>query len=643
MDKQVDLTLKVVIVSVILTLLLAVSNTYLALKVGLLTAASIPAAILSMGIMKFFRSSTIYEHNLVQTAASSGEAIAGGIGYTIPALVIIGFAHGFNYWDTFLLALIGGVMGVFFSAIIRRPLLEDKTLRFPEGQAISEVLKLKEAKLLGVKEMLLGGGGAALLEFLQSTGVMFSGGLKFVAAGTSVLGFGVGLAPALIGAGYIVGIRVGLSLLLGAILSYFIILPCISYGLFLGGNPADLFNNALSLNMRYVGVGGMLFAALVTLVTLIKPLYQNVTKTLSAVNTSHFLPIAEQDLSKRTVMFGLFASLLILAILFNHLFNLPSLGLGAGANIMGVGLGLVFVLVIGFIIAIVCGYFSGLVGVSASPGSAVLIGALIIAAFLIHGFLSISGVHFSSNATLLGEAITIIIASVVMQIACIANDTMQDLKVGQLIGASPRKQQIMLIFGVLIASLIVPLVMEVLYQAYGIAGAMPRPGMNPSNAMAAPPAAIMAALTGAIFSGSVPLKMLGIGAGAMLAVMLIQWAVLKRLKLEVSFIGVGIGMYLSLPNSTPLVIGAILSYLVAKRIKDHTALQKKILLACGLVAGAALMDVLLAIPVAIHPDGHPLHFVIKPEVVLVLTILGMLGLLFMIIKKNLSKRSLDKP
>lgn len=636
MQKQVDLTLKVVIVSILLTLLLAISNTYLALKVGILTAASIPAAILSMGIMKFFKSSTIYEHNLVQTAASSGEAIAGGVGYTIPALVIIGFSHGFHYLDTVLLALTGGVIGVLFSAIIRKPLLDDSTLRFPEGQAISEVLKLKEERAIGFKEMLLGGGFAVLIEFLQSTQVMVAGGLKFVVSkGSSLFGFGIGLSPALIGAGYIVGIRVGLSILLGAVISYLVILPSISHGVSLLSDPMQIFDNAYAMNMRYIGVGGMLFAAFVTLVKLLKPLYQNLAKTLSAVSHLEAKPLHEQDLSRKTVVFGILIMFAILGMLFNHLFQLPALGFNMLANGVGLFASLAFILVIGFIMAIICGYFSGLVGVTASPGSSILIGSLILAALLTHALLSLNGFHATPAENLMGEAITILITSVVMQIACISNDTMQDLKVGQVIGASPRKQQIMLIFGVVIASLVVPIVMDVLYRAYGIGGQVPHPGMDPNNTLAAPPAAIMAALTGAIFSGAIPVKMLAIGAGAMLVVILVHYLILKPFfKLEVSYISVGLGMYLSLLSSIPLVIGAILSYFVARRIKEHNAVQKKTMLACGMVAGATLMDVFLAVPVALNPDGHALTFIVSSPVALMLTIVGMLVLFSIVLKKG---------
>ncbi len=620
MSQQIDLTVKVVVVSIILTILLAVSNTYLALKVGLLTAASIPAAIMSMGIMRFFKESTMFEHNLVQTAASSGEAIAGGIGYTLPALIIIGFIHSFNYIDTVAIAFIGGVIGVLFSALIRRPLLNDPSLRFPEAQAISEVLKLKEKQALGFKAMLFGALAAALVEFCQSTGMMFAGGIHFSWMGASLFGLGLGLSPALIGAGYIVGARVGLSIFIGVVLSYLMILPGLSHGAVLSGSSADFFDTHYAMSMRYVGVGGMLCAAALTLLRLLKPLCQNVTKTLARLNQSQVLPIHEQDLSHKTIGFGLSACLLVLAILFAHLFDLTPLGFGMGMQGFALFASLLFIFGLGFVVAIVSGYFSGLVGVSASPGSSILIAVLIFAGLLTHAILALNGLVLSPAEHLLGEAMTIVIASVMMQIACIANDTMQDLKVGQMIGASPRKQQMMLILGALIASLVVPAVMQVLYAAYGIAGHMPRPMMDLSQSLAAPPAAIIAALTATIFNGVIPVKLLAMGAGAVLVLVGIQHFILKRFAIELSLIAVGIGMYLPLSSSTPLIIGSLLSLWALKR--------SKILLACGLVTGATLMDVLLAVPIALNPQGQALSFVVAAPFSFTLAALALLAMLW---------------
>jgi putative OPT family oligopeptide transporter len=603
------MTSRVFLVSIVLTLLLAISNTYLALKIGFVTAASIPAAILSMGILKFSKKATMFEHNLVQTAASSGEAIAGGIAYTIPALIIIGFWSNFNYWESVLLALTGGVIGVLFSAIIRRPLLKDPTLKFPEGQAIAEVLKLKQHNKIGVLPLLFGGLLGAIVDFCQSTQLMFAQTSRVIFSNGSLYSFGVGFAPALIGAGYIIGLRIGLSLLLGIVISYGIVLPVISHGSVLNEPASTYFGDHFAMAMRYVGVGGMIMAAIITLIRLLKPIYQNITKTFSEVRSGPLVE-HERDLSIKSIVFGTLISVVVLGIVFNHLFGLADLGFSTGLNVSTLLLSLAYVMVIGFVITMICGYFSGLVGVSASPGSSVMIAGMILAALLIHGLFLLHTPDLSSHMLLIGEAVTILISSAVMQIACISNDTLQDLKVGQIIGASPRQQQWMLIFGVVIASLVVPAVMQLLYLAYGIAGHMPHAGMDPARTLASPPSAIMAMLTQVIFEKNIPWHELGIGALSVLVVYVLSLFTRKK-AFEISLLGVGIGMYLSLTISTPLVIGGIISgvvfWLNGKNTQDIRQ-HRNILIACGLVTGGALMDIVLTIPMVIHADGAGLSF-----------------------------------
>ena len=625
MSKFTDLSPRVFIISTVLTILLAISNTYLALKVGLLTAASIPAAILSMGIMKFLRKSTVFEHNLVQTAASSGEAVAGGIVYTIPALIVIGFWQHFPYWENVLIALLSGVLGVFFSALVRRPLLADPSLPFPEGRAIAEVLRLKEARVLGFREMLFGSAIAALFEFGQSTGLLLGSISKFVVKSGVLFGFGISFAPALVGAGFIIGIRVGLSLLLGALISYLILLPMISHGhIDMIKDPLGLFSQEFSSSICYIGIGAMLVAALLTLFQLIKPIAQKVGATVQELANKIDTPAHEQGLSIKTIIGG---SLLALALLYPtlaQLFSLSSTGLaliGISSIIVG---SLVYIVIVGFIAVIICGYFSGLVGVSASPGSSIIIAGMIFAALLTHAvFLSYFKI-MTESILIHGEAITIIVGGIVTGIACIANDTIQDLKVGQMLRASPRKQQLMLLFGVLISALVVPLVMELLYQAYGFAGHLPRSNMDPNNALAIPPAAMMAALTQGIFNGAVPWHDICIGAATMLILFVLNEFVCKRLRFELSLLGVGIGMYLPLSNSSALIIGSLtaLALTACLRKKEASAktisAQKKLLLACGLVTGATLMDVILAIPIALNPSGSPLSFHIAAPISLTL-------------------------
>ena len=628
---------RVCLVSLILTLLLAISNTYLALKIGFLTAASIPAAILSMGMLRFSKKATVFEHNLIQTAASSGEAIAGGIAFTIPALIIIGFWSNINYWESVLLALTGGVIGVLFSAIIRRPLLKDPSLKFPEGQAIAEVLKLKEGQKVSVLPLLMGGLVGAIVDFGQTTQLMFAQATRVFVAGGSVFSVGIGLAPALIGAGYIIGLRVGLSLLVGILISYGIVLPLLSHGSILNEPAAAYFGDHFAMTMRYVGVGAMIMAAVITLVKLLKPIYINITKTFNEVRKGPLLE-HERDLSVKTIVIGLGVCFILLAFLFNDLFNLSAIGFHTSIAISTLILSLLYVLLVGFVITMVCGYFSGLVGVSASPGSSVMIAGMILAAVLIRGVFSMHAPDLSQHILLIGEAVTIIISSSVMQIACISNDTLQDLKVGAIIGASPRQQQYMLIFGVVIASLIVPAVMQLLYLAYGIAGHVPHAGMNPANSLASPPSAIMAMLTQVIFEKSIPWLDLGIGAGAMIIVSILS-LLLRKKHLEISLLGVGIGMYLSPTISMPLVIGGIISGIVYHLNKGNAQAprqQRNILIACGLVTGGALMDILLTIPMVMHSDGSGLTFSLSFVPTLILGVLGLLVMLILLVRPKKS-------
>jgi putative OPT family oligopeptide transporter len=628
-----DVNIRVLIISALLTVLLAISNTYLALKVGLLTAASIPAAILSMGLMKFLRSSTMYEHNLVQTAASSGEAVAGGIVYTIPALIVIGFWNHFPYLENVFIILLSGTLGVLFSAFIRRTLLSDKTLRFPEGHAIAEVLRLKEARVIGFKELLGGATVAAVAEFLQSTGVALTSATKFLVKGASLVGFGISFAPALVGAGFIMGVRVGLSLFLGAMVSYLIILPLISHMHIMNAMtlPAVIFSGQFAGEIRYIGVGAMLVAALITLLRLLKPLIHQVGKTVVEILQEGVVPEHEQDLSKKTIVLG---SLIVAVLFYFVLIRLYDLAMIGFPSTAGVGLiigSIIYILIMGFIVTVVCGYFSGLVGVTASPGSSVMIAGMIISTLLIHVVFNIYYYDMTPDIVVHGEAVAILIGTIIMSIACIANDTFQDLKVGQLLKANPRKQQLMLLFGVLIAAFVVPFVMQILYQAYGFVGHMPRPNMNPDTALAIPPAAVMAALTEGVFNGNIAWGQMSIGAITMVILFVLNF-VLKQYQFkklapgvnaEISLLAVGIGMYLPLSSSTALIVGSLLALALQLRLRHHHQTrhiisQKKLLMACGLVTGATLMDVILAVPVALNPGGASLSFKIAPGMVMML-------------------------
>ncbi|MFJ1267006.1 OPT family oligopeptide transporter [Legionella lytica] len=621
-DKKVaELTFRVIILAILLTVLLAMSNAYLALKLGILTSASIPAAIISMGILRFFKNSTILENNAVQTAASAGEAVAGGIVYTIPALIIIGYWNHFDYLTNFFIAVSGGVLGVLFSIPLRRLLVNDRNLKFPEGRAIAEVLKSSVEKS-GISDIMMGGAIGGLIELLQ-TGfklIASSWGYWFVVK-RSLFGVGAGFSATMIGAGYLVGHDMAISIFLGAVISWLVALPIVSrfYPEFLTHyNPEQAASFLWNSEMRYLGIGAMLFAGMWTFLKLVKPLSKSIQTSFSTFVAKSRLdsqvPRTDKDIPLPYLLMGIGVMASILFLFFQLVLPLAQVGLENNYSPTLVFLAVLYVLFIGFLFSVITAYFSGMVGVTASPGSSVVISGMLFAAWL----LLVAIDHFlplplSPQQIQAAEAITIIIGSVVTGIAAIANDNTQDLKVGQLVGATPWKQQLMLLLGVVVSALVIPPVMQLLFNVYGIAGVMPHPGMDVSQSLPAPTAALMAAITEAVFQNSLPWNMMFIGSGIILVIILLNHIFKIRRILNLSILGVAIGMYLPLSSSFPLFIGGMIALFVQRHLrrvqKDKeeqvTRKQKGTLIACGLVAGSAIIDVLLAIPFSIakNPDA----------------------------------------
>lgn len=612
-----ELSLKVICLSVILAVILAASNTYLALKIGILTSASIPAAVLSMGILRFFKRSNLLENNLVQTAASAGEAVAGGIVYTVPALIIIHYWHHFNYWQCLAIALAGGVLGVLFSIPLRKVLVTEPSLPYPEGRAIAQLLQAGQQKATGFKEMLLGGVAGGCLEFMQMGLQLVTGGLqKWFLVGKTYIGFGFGFSASLIGAGYLMGFRVGLSILIGAIIGWLLGIPVLSFYTGIAVPGADANQAVMSFwsnEVRYLGIGAMLAAGGYTLLTLVKPFLASMRASAKAMYMHQFgaadIPRTEQDIPSAYVIAGILLILLALYGLLKHFFVYANLGLAEQFK-PGFLLGcLAYILVIGFIFSAICGYFSGLVGVTASPGSAIVIAGLFFAALFINSLLPAA---VTSTQLLEAAAVTIILGAIITSSASIANDNIQDLKVGHLLGSTPWKQQVMLMLGVLIAAAVTPLVMEILFKVYGIADVMPRPGMDPGKTLAAPPAAMMAAVAQAVFHHHLPWNMVVLGTCIIIPFIGLNF-LLKDKNCHLSPLAIAIGIYLPLTSSAPLFLGACFAWFssnyITRRLAHDAKIaaqqkQRNILLACGLVAGAALMDVLLAIPFGIshNPD-----------------------------------------
>ncbi|MCL9683910.1 OPT family oligopeptide transporter [Legionella maioricensis] len=616
-----ELTFRVILLAIILTVLLAMSNAYLALKLGILTSASIPAAIISMGILRFFRNSTILENNAVQTAASAGEAVAGGIVYTIPALIIIGFWDHFDYLTNFFIAACGGILGVLFSIPLRRILVHEQALKFPEGRAIAEVLK-SSADKVGIKDIFIGGAIGGFIELLQI-------GFKLIASSwsywfvvkRSLFGLGAGFSATMIGAGYLVGHDMAISIFLGAVISWLIALPIVSqfYPEFLNQYPPEQASSLLwSSEMRYLGIGAMLFAGTWTFFKLIKPLSKSISISFRAFiskgKADTDLPRTDKDIPMPFILMGVGLMAAVLFLFFQFIFPLEQVGLDNDYSPTVIFCGVLYVLFIGFLFSVITAYFSGMVGVTASPGSSVVISGMLFAAWLLLTVIDhLLPLPLNAHQIQAAEAITIIIGSVVTGIAAIANDNTQDLKVGQLVGATPWKQQVMLLLGVVVSSLVIPPVMQLLFNVYGIAGVMPHPGMDISQSLPAPTAALMAAITEAVFRNSLPWTMMLIGSCVILLALFLNYILKLKRFINLSILGIAIGMYLPLASSFPLFIGGMIALFVQKRLErtkmteeeSVTRKQKGTLIACGLVAGSAIMDVLLAIPFSIlhSPDA----------------------------------------
>ena len=623
-QKLPELTFKVFVLSIILAAFLAASNCYLALKIGTTISASIPASVMALGILRFFKNSNVLETNIIQTAASGGEGVASAVAYTLPALIILHIWTSFPYWETALVTGLGGILGVFFSVPLRRVMLNLPSLRFPEGTAIGNVLKASAERGDQMKILAKGGTIGALLSFAQ-------GGLQVVGSqmnlwfttGGSILGLNLGFLPAPLAAGFIVGIEAGSSILLGLIVGWLIILPILvmQSGGYSGGHSVYEFAMQIwSSKLRFVGVGVMLVGGVWTLVRLLRPVIEGIRLSISSVRKAGKgqaqKPLrTEHDIPFPVVVIGsLISIVLIFFVVFGFLHDMHLL-LSPGRIWAIAIISTLFIAIVGFLLATICGYFTGLIGSTNNPLSGILILGLI-ALGVIYMFLvppSLTG-HEGK--------VMILIAAIIATVASISNENLQDLKAGQMVGATPWKQQFILVVGVVVAALVVGPVFEVLFHAYGIGGVFPRAGMDPSHMLAAPQAGLMAAIAKGLRTHHLPWAMIYIGGGfAVLCIILDEFLKVKY-NLRLAVLAVGLGVYLPPEITTPLVAGGLLNLAVRRSIarsrkaKDAEMTEEKTkkmqsgtLLCCGLVAGAAIMGVLLAIPFVMLGSADALSIV----------------------------------
>lgn len=609
-----EMTIKVIIISIILAAILAASDAYLALKIGTTIAASIPAAVLAMGLLRFFKKSNVLESNMIQTAASAGEGVSAAMAYTLPALVVTQTWMGFPYWKTALISIAGGILGVLFSVPLRRILFSIPTLRFPEGTAVGSVLKVSATGGKHLKFLAKGAGIGGLISLIQSGFKIIGDELHAWAyVGKTVFGFSLSFEPALLAAGYIIGFQVGVSFLVGLIVGWVIILPTLGaiYGLPAGaGSAYDAVMFIWSHYIRYVGVGVLLVGGTWTLLTLLKPIFRGFQQSLAASRRNHPDSSGQMLRTERDIPFSwiiAITAVVSVAIFFLVHHTIVETGLNYSSHylIFVSIIILLFVIVIGFLLATLCGYFAGLIGSTNSPLSGMIITSLLLMGGLF--LLLFKG----QDAAEIGKLITVmlIVTAIITTLPSISLENIQDLKSGQIVGATPWKQQVILILGIVVSSLVIAPVLNLLFNAYGMGGVFPRPGMDPSQMLSAPQANLMATIAKGVLTRDINWTMVGIG--AIVAVLgIIVDEILKKRGKRFIVLGMGLSIYLPFQIPATIFLGTLISHL-AKRGRQNTEeeSQNGTLLACGMVAGSALMGVLLAIPFVILGSSDALALV----------------------------------
>ncbi|MFT8463882.1 OPT family oligopeptide transporter [Acetobacter persici] len=610
-----ELTVRGLILGALITIVFTASNVYLGLRIGLTFASSIPAAVISMAVLRALGRSTLLENNMVQSQASAAGTLS-CVFATFPGLIMTGFWHSFPFWQTAGLSLAGGIAGVLFTIPLRRALVTESALPYPEGVAAAEILRAGgetgNSKSLSA---LIGGSVVAGVFSFACSGLQILADTVSItgSVGAAVFRFSGGLSLALLGAGYLVGLAGGLAMLLGCVLAWGLGVPWLTAHM---PNPEHLdaasFANAIWLHkVRFIGAGAIAISSLWTLVELMGPVLRGLSSVFRN-RSGALVPDADRDLSPRTMMALLAVTVLLLGGLFAAFLAPMAHGIWPA-----VCAAVLFCVVFGFVMAAACGYMAGIVGSSSSPISGIIIIAAVLCALMILGLesLGLMPAEMMAEGQTLATGFTILLLSAITATVAISNDNLQDLKTGQLVGASPWKQEVALIAGCVVGAAVIPPVLNLLYQAYGFAGApMPRPGMDPAHALAAPQPALIAMIAKGIFTQSLDWSMLSIGFG-LGAVLIGLDLLLRRRQLSLPPLGVAVGIYLPASVSVTLAVGAVLGWVLNSALKkrrattsateeashqpDSTAPEHDAsigtMLASGFIVGESLIGVALAV------------------------------------------------
>jgi putative OPT family oligopeptide transporter len=623
-----ELTVRGVIIGIVITIVFTAANVYFGLKAGLTFSTSIPAAVISMAILKAMRDATIQENNIVQTVASAAGTLSAII-FVLPGLVIVGFWTGFPFWTSAAICATGGILGVMYTIPLRRALVTDSDLPYPEGVACAEVLKVGAGEApavdgatavetggAGLKAVLWGSIVSAIFYVIVQTRIFASSVTDYFRVGSDragTTGFDFGLSFALFAIGHLVGLWVGIAMLLGAVIGWAWAVPYFTHLHWTAGDAFTVAQAGWSHYVRFIGAGAIGVAAIWTLAKLMKPLISGLAGAMKASRarksgTLDELPRTEHDMPIGLVSIISLLCLVPIGYLLWHFSEINGLGGATWTLVVG---GIAFVVLLSFVVSAVTGYMAGLIGSSNSPLSGIGILVVVIAALLL-----VAGVKPflppGADKALVGFAL--FLTSIVFAVASIANNNLQDLKTGQLVDATPSLQQWALVIGVLVGAVVIPPVMDLLQHTFGFLGA---PGADPARALAAPQAGLISALAQGVITGNVPWDMIGLGAGIGVAIIILDevLGLMKKSGPRLPPLAVGLGIYLPTSTTLMVVVGALVGAWFDRRAerepKPEATRQLGVLLASGLIVGESLLAVLYAGVVAFSGTNYPIAVVGK--------------------------------
>ena len=625
-----ELTVRGILLGAILTIIFTASNVYLGLKVGLTFSSAIPAAVISMAVLKMAKDANILENNMVQTQASAAGTLSAII-FIIPGMLMIGYWQGFEFWQTLVVSACGGCLGVLFTIPLRRAMVVHSDLAYPEGVAAAEILKVGSRTRAdgksesGIKEILSGSVVAGIIAFLTNGLQVLGGSLSaWFHVGRGMTQLPLGYSTALVGAGYLIGIASGLAMLVGILIAwagfvpYFTMTEALPDGMTLQKFAGAVYQQ----KVRLIGAGAMGVAAIWTLMTLARPVIDGVKESIAGTrmdDTEKGLHRMDIDMSMKSIALVFGVTVIGLLAIF-YLFVSPE-SIPPNQKLIFTVVGVGVSVLMGFFVAAACAYMAGLVGTSASPISGIGILGIIVSSLVMYALCSSFGIFDLPGGEKFATATAIFTTSIILAIACISNDNMQDLKTGWLVGATPWRQQVALLIGCVVGALVIAPVLNLLYEAYGFPGAMPRPGMDPAQALSAPQAVLMTTIAQGIFSSKLAWEYIYIGIGLGVVLVLIDQLLKRTTKnLVLPPLAVGMGIYLPPVIQTPLVVGAILGYFLNRHLRktagaeaEAAGLRRGTLFASGLIVGESIVGVLLAglivLSVSNSGDENPLAMV----------------------------------